>query len=153
MAKYAILGHMAYFIWACHMWHVGCPGTQWDVPNQPVKTRPKLHCQNMSYGGYTSEVNLPYISKEQKWPWGQKLLICYKLVKIQKQDQFWNQQAQRNTKMGGSQFSDGYGIIAVLDSAVQCSAAPPSRWRRPPGGSRSPLGPRTSPAPRTGTPG
>ena len=30
----------------------GCPGTQWDVIVQPVKTRPKFHCQNKSYVRY-----------------------------------------------------------------------------------------------------
>ena len=32
---------------------VGCPGTQWDVTIQPLKTRPKLLLQNKSYGGPT----------------------------------------------------------------------------------------------------
>ena len=29
--------------------YVGCLGTQWDVTIQPLKTRPKLYCQNKSY--------------------------------------------------------------------------------------------------------
>ena len=32
--------------------YVGCPGTQWDVTIQPVKTKPKLLCQNKSYVGH-----------------------------------------------------------------------------------------------------
>ena len=55
MAYLAIMGHIwAYVIChrACNMWHVGCPDTQWDATSQTVKTRPKLHCQNKSYGRY-----------------------------------------------------------------------------------------------------
>ena len=57
---------MAYVIWACHIRHVGCPGTHWDVTRQPVKTRPKAHYQDMSYDRNTVEVNFPSLAKEQK---------------------------------------------------------------------------------------
>ena len=29
--------------------YVGCPGTQWDGTIQPVKTSPKIFCQNKRY--------------------------------------------------------------------------------------------------------
>jgi hypothetical protein len=65
MAIYAIFGHMAYGISACHMRHVGWPGTQWDVPIEPVKTRPKLHCRNKSYAKNTFLVILPSENKSK----------------------------------------------------------------------------------------
>ena len=45
---------------------VGCPGTQWDVTIQPLKTRPKLLLQNKSYGGHTFMTYFSLLTRMQK---------------------------------------------------------------------------------------
>ena len=62
MAYIAILGHI-FVIWACNMWHVWCPDTQWDVTIQPAKTRPKLHCRNKSYARHRLVAYFPSLAK------------------------------------------------------------------------------------------
>ena len=50
------------------MW---CPGTQWDVTIQPVKTRLKFHSQNKSKVKRKLGAYFPPLSKAQKSTAGQ----------------------------------------------------------------------------------
>ena len=52
---------------------VGCPGTQWDVTVQPVKTRPKFHCQNKSYVRHKLVAYFSHLVKERKLTGGQNI--------------------------------------------------------------------------------
>ena len=49
--------------------YAGCPGTQWDVTIQPVKTRQKLLCQNKSYVGHKLVAYFSLLAKMQKNGW------------------------------------------------------------------------------------
>ena len=62
-----------WFYFSVQYIYLGCPGTQWDVTKQPVKTRPKLLCQNKSYGGHKLVVYFSLYSRMQKKTVGQKV--------------------------------------------------------------------------------
>ena len=52
---------------------MGCPGTQWDVTEQPVKTRPTFHCQNNSYVRHKLVAYFSLLASMQKKSVGQQV--------------------------------------------------------------------------------
>ena len=53
--------------------YVGYPGIQRDVTIQPVKTRPKLLCQNKSYVGHNLLAYFSLLARMQKKTAGQQV--------------------------------------------------------------------------------
>ena len=53
--------------------YVGCLGTQWDVTIQPVKTKPKLLCQNANYVRHKLVAYFSCFPRMQKKTFGQQV--------------------------------------------------------------------------------